>query len=62
MTTAAAVAAVRARSTLAPEVAVILGTGLGRLAAELDVEASIPYAAIPGFAPDRKSTRLNSSH
>lgn len=51
MTTAAAVAAVRARSTLAPEVAVILGTGLGRLAAELDVEASIPYAAIPGFAP-----------
>ena len=51
MTTAAAVAAVRARSTLAPEVAVILGTGLGRLAAELDVDASIPYDTIPGFAP-----------
>ncbi len=51
MTTAAAVAAVRARSTLAPEVAVILGTGLGRLAAELDVDVSIPYDAIPGFAP-----------
>ncbi len=50
MTTAAAVAAVRARSTLAPEVAVILGTGLGRLAAELDVDVSIPYDAIPGFA------------
>ena len=51
MTIAAAVAAVRARSTLAPEVAVILGTGLGRLAAELDVDASIPYDALPGFAP-----------
>lgn len=29
----------------------ILGTGLGRLAEELEVAASIPYDAIPGFAP-----------
>lgn len=51
MTLATAVAAVRARCTLAPEVAVILGTGLGRLADELDHAASIPYEDIPGFAP-----------
>ena len=51
MTVDAAVAAVRARCTLAPEVAVILGTGLGRLADELNVVTSIPYDAIPGFAP-----------
>jgi purine-nucleoside phosphorylase len=47
----AAVTAVRARCTLVPEVAVILGTGLGRLADELDVAASIPYNVIPGFPP-----------
>jgi purine-nucleoside phosphorylase len=45
------VAAVRARCTLAPEVAVILGTGLGRLADELDCMAAISYADIPGFPP-----------
>jgi len=45
----AAVAAVRARSTLVPDVAVILGTGLGRLAEELDAAARIPYDEIPGF-------------
>lgn len=49
MTSAAAVAAVRARCALAPEVAVILGTGLGRLADELDLAAAIPYAELPGF-------------
>lgn len=51
MSLAAAVAAVRARCSLVPEVAVILGTGLGRLADELAVVASIPYDTIPGFAP-----------
>jgi len=45
----AAVRAVRARTTLTPEVAIILGTGLGGLADELDVEARIPYGDIPGF-------------
>ena len=44
-----AVAAVRARSALAPEVAIILGTGLGGLAAAMTVECSIDYDAIPGF-------------
>ena len=45
----AAVRAVRARTTLTPDVAIILGTGLGGLADELDVEARIPYGDIPGF-------------
>ena len=45
----AAVRAVRARTTLAPDVAIILGTGLGGLADEMDVEARIPYGDIPGF-------------
>ncbi len=46
---AEAVAAVRAATTLVPEVAVILGTGLGGLAEEIDVATRIPYGEIPGF-------------
>jgi purine-nucleoside phosphorylase len=45
----AAVRAVRVRTTLTPDVAIILGTGLGGLADEMDVEARIPYGDIPGF-------------
>ncbi|MDE3052795.1 MAG: purine-nucleoside phosphorylase [Gemmatimonadota bacterium] len=41
--------AIRARFPRRPDAAVILGTGLGRLAEEIDVEAAIPYAEIPGF-------------
>ena len=32
-----------------PEIALILGTGLGGLAGEIDVTEQIPYSAIPGF-------------
>ena len=46
---AEAVRAVQARMTLAPDVAVILGTGLGALADEIRVAARIPYEEIPGF-------------
>ena len=46
---AEAVAAVRAATTLVPEVAVILGTGLGGLAEEINVATRIPYGDIPGF-------------
>lgn len=46
---ALAVAAVRAHTALVPDVAIILGTGLGGLAAAMDVEAAIPYDAVPGF-------------
>lgn len=45
---AAALAAVRARSDLRPRVAFVLGTGLGGLAAEVDVEEVIAYADLPG--------------
>jgi purine-nucleoside phosphorylase len=34
---------------LKPHVGIILGTGLGGLADEIDLEASIPYERIPGF-------------
>ena len=44
-----AAAAVRARWPTRPEAAIILGSGLGGLAAEIAVEVEIPYADIPGF-------------
>ncbi|HUX33975.1 MAG TPA: purine-nucleoside phosphorylase [Gemmatimonadaceae bacterium] len=46
---AAAADAIRARFPRRPDAAIILGTGLGRLADEMDVEAAIPYAELPGF-------------
>ncbi len=49
MTVEDAVRAVRARTTLEPDVGVILGTGLGALAEVIEAEATIPYADIPGF-------------
>lgn len=45
----AAVAVVRARTTLVPEVALVLGTGLGALGRAITVECEIPYGEIPGF-------------
>lgn len=42
-------AAVRARSALTPTVGIVLGTGLGGLADEIQVETSIPYSEIPHF-------------
>jgi len=42
-----AVAAVRDRCDLEPRVAVVLGTGLGDLADDVEVEAEIPYEEIP---------------
>lgn len=45
----AAAEVVRGRSALEPEIAIILGTGLGALAREIDVEAEVPYERIPGF-------------
>lgn len=44
-----AVEAVRARSALVPEVAIILGTGLGGLASAMEVGTVIPYQDLPGF-------------
>ena len=44
-----AAAVVRSRFGATPDVAIILGTGLGRLAAEIDAAATIEYHEIPGF-------------
>lgn len=46
---AAAVAAIRARCGLVPEVGIVLGTGLGALGSAIAVEESIAYADIPHF-------------
>jgi purine-nucleoside phosphorylase len=46
---AEAVAAVRQRTTLEADAALILGTGLGALAEAIEVETSIPYGDIPHF-------------
>jgi purine-nucleoside phosphorylase len=40
---------IRARFATPVDVAIILGTGLGRLAAEIESPVVIPYADIPGF-------------
>ncbi len=45
-----AVAAIQERTTLKPAVAIILGSGLGDLAAELENAVAVPYAEIPHFA------------
>lgn len=45
----AAADVVRARFGVTPDAAIVLGTGLGALAKEIDVASSIEYADIPGF-------------
>jgi purine-nucleoside phosphorylase len=40
---------VRSRFSRRPDAAIILGTGLGGLAAAIEVEATVEYADIPGF-------------
>jgi purine-nucleoside phosphorylase len=45
----ASVAAVRARSDVTPDVAIVLGSGLGPLADELEDPVRIPFGEIPGF-------------
>jgi len=42
-------AAVRARTDLVPEVGIVLGSGLGGLANELEDPISIPFAELPGW-------------
>jgi purine-nucleoside phosphorylase len=44
---AEAVAYIRSKSSLQPEVGVILGSGLGNVVDAVDIETSIPYGEIP---------------
>ena len=46
---AEAVRVVRARFAHTPDVAIVLGTGLGALARDITINASIGYEEIPGF-------------
>ena len=47
----ALVAAVRARTDLVPEIGIVLGSGLGALADELDDAVAIPFGELPGWPP-----------
>lgn len=44
-----AVAFIQSKTSIKPEVLIVLGTGLGRLAEQMDTEISIPYEEIPHF-------------
>ena len=46
---AALEAAVRARTSLVPEVGIVLGSGLGELADDLEDPVAIPFAELPGW-------------
>src|SRR5690348_7456651 len=42
-------AAIRARTALVPEVGIVLGSGLGGLADDLEDAVAIPFAELPGW-------------
>jgi purine-nucleoside phosphorylase len=44
-------AAVRARTSLVPQVGIVLGSGLGALADELTDVVAVPFAELPGWPP-----------
>ena len=48
---AALVAAVREHTPLVPEVGIVLGSGLGGLADDLEDPVAIPFADLPGWPP-----------
>ncbi|MGA8808300.1 MAG: purine-nucleoside phosphorylase, partial [Thermoanaerobaculia bacterium] len=43
-----AVAFVRSKTSIQPQVGVILGSGLGNVVDALEIETAIPYSEIPG--------------
>ncbi|MBM3330651.1 purine-nucleoside phosphorylase [candidate division WOR-3 bacterium] len=48
---AQSVQAIRAKTDFQPELGIILGTGLGKLAGDVAVDTAIPYSEIPHFPP-----------
>jgi len=44
-------AAVRARTDLVPGIGIVLGSGLGGLAAALEAPLAIPFSDLPGWPP-----------
>jgi purine-nucleoside phosphorylase len=44
-----AVEYIRTKTSIVPEAGIVLGTGLGGLAREIEADAVIPYVEIPGF-------------
>ncbi len=58
----AAVSYIRSRSNFAPETALILGTGLGGLAREIDATCAIDYADIPGFSVSTVESHAGKLH
>jgi len=46
---AQSVQAIRAKTSLRPELGIILGTGLGKLAADVKADTVVPYEEIPHF-------------
>lgn len=51
---------IKSKTNLVPEIGMVLGTGLGQLADEIENAVSIPYSEIPGFvvstAPSHSGT------
>ncbi len=58
----AATEAIRQVTDFVPEVAVILGSGLGPLAEDIEAEAVISYDDIPGFAPSTAPGHAGELH
>ena len=42
---------IKSKTSLSPQVGVILGSGLGHFVNQIDVDVEIPYEEIPGFIP-----------
>ena len=40
---------IKNKTTLKPQIGIILGSGLGGLTKEIDIKFSIPYKSIPNF-------------